>query len=216
MLPKAEAYLDLPPIPERLLAPLVSDQHGGQITLLPGGIKTELNAEIAQKGVIFCDLESAARETPDQLAKALGQIVKPDEGKFGALAAALAQNGVFVYVPRNVQVEQPLHSLLWAAGAGLAHFSHLIIWLEEGAALTYVHESASPTETSSDEANQSLHGGIVEIYVGAGANLRFVELQSLGRNVWNFTHERARVQADGNMDWIFGKHMALAVPQPSA
>jgi Fe-S cluster assembly protein SufD len=204
VLPKAEAYLDLPPIPERLLAPLVSDQHGGQITLLPGGIKTELNAEIAQKGVIFCDLESAARETPDQLAKALGQIVKPDEGKFGALAAALAQNGVFVYVPRNVQVEQPLHSLLWAAGAGLAHFSHLIIWLEEGAALTYVHESASPIETSSDEANQSLHGGIVEIYVGAGANLRFVELQSLGRNVWNFTHERARVQADGNMDWIFG------------
>jgi Fe-S cluster assembly protein SufD len=97
-----------------------------------------------------------------------------------------------------------LHSLLWAAGAGLAHFSHLIIWLEEGAALTYVHESASPTETSSDEANQSLHGGIVEIYVGAGANLRFVELQSLGRNVWNFTHERARVQDDGNMDWIFG------------
>ena len=198
-LPKDEAYLDLQPIPERLLTPLVSDQHGGQITLLPGGVKVELNDEIAKKGVIFSDIETAARDYPNQLAKALGQIVKPDEGKFAALTAALAKNGAFVYVPHGVQVEYPLHSLLWGAGPGLAHFSHLIIWLEDGASLTYVHEAASP-----DESGQTLHGGIVEIFVGAGATLRFVELQSLGRNVWNFTHERVRVERDGNLDWIFG------------
>ncbi|MBL6979806.1 MAG: Fe-S cluster assembly protein SufD, partial [Anaerolineales bacterium] len=64
----------------------------------------------------------------------------------------------------------------------------------------YVHEAASPN----GETRQTLHGGVVEIHVGAGANLRFVELQSLGDNVWNFTHERARVESDGNIDWIFG------------
>ena len=198
-LPKDESYLDLQPIPERFLAPLVGDQHGGQITLLPGGIKVNLNAEVAEKGVIFCDFESANQNHPEEFAKALGQIVKPEEGKFAALTAALAKNGIFVYVPRNVQLEQPLHSVLWGAGVDLAHFSHLLIWVEDGASLTYVHETASP-----DEDGQSLHGGIVEIHVGAGANLRFVELQSLGRNVWNFTHERASVERDGNLDWIFG------------
>ncbi len=198
-LPKDEAYLDLQPIPERLLTPLAGGQHGGQITLLPGGIKVELNDEIAQKGVIFSDLETAAQNHPDELAKALGQIVKPEEGKFAALTAALAQNGVFIYVPRGVQVEQPLHSVLWGAGAGLAHFSHLVVWVADGASLTYVHEAASPNEDG-----QTLHGGIVEIHVGAGANLRFVELQSFGANVWNFTHERARVERDGSIDWIFG------------
>jgi Fe-S cluster assembly protein SufD len=40
--------------------------------------------------------------------------------------------------------------------------------------------------------------------VESGANLRFVELQSFGTNVWNFTHERARVGKDANLDWIFG------------
>ena len=198
-LPRENAYLDLPPIPEYLLAPLLSDQHGGQITLLPGGIEIKLDDEIAQTGVIFTDLETAARQYPNQLAQALGKIVKPEDGKLAALTAALAQNGVFVYVPRGVQVVQPLHSILWAAGAGLAHFSNLVIWLEDGAALTYVHEAASP-----DENAQTLHGGIVEIFVGAGANLRFVELQSLGNQVWNFTHERARVERDGSLDWIFG------------
>ena len=199
-LPDPGAYEDLPAIPERLLKPLVSDQHGGQIVLLPGGVQIDLNPELAKKGVIFTDLETAAQQHPKELSQALGQIVKPDEGKFAALASSLSRNGVFVFVPKGVQVEQPLHSVMWAAGAGLAHFSHLLIWVEEGASLTYVHEAASPNGDNS----QTLHGGVVEIFVGAGANLRFVELQSLGDNVWNFTHERARVERDGNIDWIFG------------
>ncbi len=199
-LPAPDAYQDLPAIPERLLKPLVSDQHGGQITLLPGGMQKDFNPALAQKGVIFTDLETASREYPEQFGKVLGQIVRPDEGKFAALAGAFTQNGVFVYVPRGVQVEEPLHSLMWAAGEGLAHFSHLLIWLEDGASLTYVHEAASPNGFK----GQTLHSGIVEIYVGSGANLRFVELQSLGDDVWNFTHERAKVERNGNIDWIFG------------
>jgi Fe-S cluster assembly protein SufD len=38
----------------------------------------------------------------------------------------------------------------------------------------------------------------------AGASLRFVELQSWGKHVWNFSHERIRVERDGTLDWIFG------------
>ncbi|MBN1665952.1 MAG: Fe-S cluster assembly protein SufD [Anaerolineales bacterium] len=198
-LPAENAYLDLEAVPARLLKPLVAEQHGGQIVLLPGGMQAELDAALTAQGVIFSDLERAAGDYPELVEKALGQIVKPEEGKFAALSAALSSNGVFVYVPRGVQVEQPLHSVLWTPGAGLAHFSHLVVWLEEGASLTYVHEAASP-----NEAEQSVHGGIVELYVGPNASLRFVELQSLGDKVWNFTHERARVERDGNLDWIFG------------
>lgn len=199
-LPGADAYLDLPAIPSRLLKPLVGDQHGGQITLLPGGMEKNFEPASVPQGVIFTDFETASRQYPREFGKALGKVVDPAEGKFAALTAALASNGVFVYVPRGVQVEAPLHSLVWAAGETLAHFSHLVVWLEEGAALTYVHEVASPNGTLA----QTLHGGIVELYVGAGANLRFVELQSLGDTVWNFTHERAHVEQDGNIDWIFG------------
>jgi Fe-S cluster assembly protein SufD len=82
----------------------------------------------------------------------------------------------------------------------LAYFSHVLVWVDDGASLTYVHESASPTELE----GQTMHAGLVEIHVGAGANLRFVELQSWGEHVWNFTHERARVGRDSNLDWIVG------------
>jgi Fe-S cluster assembly protein SufD len=44
----------------------------------------------------------------------------------------------------------------------------------------------------------------VEIIVDENASLRFVELQSWGKNVWNFSHERVSVGRNGNLDWIFG------------
>lgn len=189
----------LPAIPARLLKPLVGAGHGGQIVLGPQKTTIQLSRAIAKQGVIFTDFATAAKKHPALLKKALGQVVKSGEGKFAAMAGALAGRGVFLYVPKGVSVEEPLHSLLWGPGASLAYFSHILVWVEDGASVTYVHEAASPTAKE-----QSLHAGIVELHVGSRANLRFVELQSWGEHMWNFSHERARVQRDGNLDWIFG------------
>jgi Fe-S cluster assembly protein SufD len=190
-----------PDPPRELLKPLVGSQHGGQIVLTSGDKSwVELNVELASKGVIFTDLRSAEAQHSELLTRMLGQVVRPDEGKFAALAASMARLGVLVYVPKGVHVDKPLHSVLWGPGNGLAYFSHILVWLEDDASLTYVHEAASPT----NPGEQTLHSGIVELHVGAGSNLRFVELQSWGEQVWNFNHERARVARDGNLDWIYG------------
>ena len=199
VLPNGNLPADLPQVPEDLLKPLIADQHGGQIVLTPGSVTIDLDDSITKQGVIFTDLKTAQEEHPELVGRILGEIVKPEEGKFAALAGALSQNGVVLYVPRNVQVEQPLHSILWGPGA-FAHISHLLVLVDEGASVTYVHESASPTEIGKD----TLHAGIVEIKVEQAANLKFVELQSWGRHVWNFSHERARLERDANLDWIFG------------
>jgi Fe-S cluster assembly protein SufD len=149
--------------------------------------------------VVFTDLRTAEATHPDLLQRILGQTVNVEEGKFAALAGALAQTGILLYVPSNVILDQPLHSILWGPGAGAAHMSHLLVFLEDGASVTYVHEAASPTESQ-----DALHAGIVEIKVGSGASLRFVELQSWGQHVWNFSHERVRLDRDAHLDWIFG------------
>jgi Fe-S cluster assembly protein SufD len=198
--PKDLAFEDLPPAPDQLLKPLVADQHGGQIVLFPGGSQIDLDENIRKQGVIFTDLKTAEREHPDILARMVGKTVNPEEGKFASLAAAFSQNGVVLYVPKGVIVEAPLHSVYWGPGADLAHVSHLLVLVDEGASVTYVHEASSPD----DWQINSMHAGLVEIQVMQGANLRFVELQSWGKNVWNFTHERIRVDRDGKLDWIFG------------
>jgi Fe-S cluster assembly protein SufD len=198
-LPSTGAFKDLVQAPEDLLKPLTADEHGGQVVLLPGGEKLYLSSDLRKKGVVFSSLIAAERENPELVGKMVGQTVKPEEGKFAALAGALGQNGVVLYIPKGVKVEQPLNSLLWGPGINIAYLSHILIWVDEGASVTYIHEAASP-----DEKSAALHCGIVEIKVSDNASLRFVELQSWGRHVWNFSHERVSVGRNGNLDWIFG------------
>ncbi len=191
---------DLPAVREDLLKPLTADQHGGQIILTPGNVKVELDEKLATKGVIFTDLKTAEQEHPQLLAKMMGKTVNVEEGKFSALAGAFAQKGVVLYVPKGVTVEEPLHSVLWGPGTDLAHVSHILVLVDEGASVTYMHESASPDLKGAN----SMHAGLVEIQVLQDASLKFVELQSWGRHVWNFSHERIRVERGGTLDWIFG------------
>jgi len=193
-------FNDLPSVREDLLKPLTGNQHGGQIVLTPGGVTIELEEKLSRQGVIFTDLKTAEQKHPELLAKMIGKTVNVEEGKFSALAGAFARNGVVLYIPKGVAVEEPLHSVLWGPGANLAHVSHILVLVDDGASVTYVHESASPDEMGSN----SMHAGIVEIQVMQEASLKFVELQSWGHHVWNFSHERARVDRGGKLDWIFG------------
>jgi Fe-S cluster assembly protein SufD len=187
-------------VPAQLLKPLAGKSHGGQIVLSASGAAKSISEDLEKQGVVFTDLKTAEEKHPGLLAEVLGKVVSPNEGKFAALAAALSRTGILLYVPRHVQIDTPLHSLLWGQGTGLAYLSHILVYLEEGASVTYVHESASPEA----EAGQIMHAGIVELFVGREAHLGFVELQSWGQNVWNFSHERARIEQDGSIDWIFG------------
>ena len=185
-------------IPAELLKPIAGDQHGGQISLQTGFSQVYLDPELESKGVIFLDLPTAVEKHPELIQKLAGEVISSQEGKFAALAAAFAWTGIVLYVPKGVIIDQPLHSILWGNGEDQAIISHLLVWVDEGASVTYVHESASAKGVS------NFHAGLVEIKVSQRANLRFVELQSWGDQVWNFSHERAQVGRDANLDWIFG------------
>jgi len=194
-----------PGLPKELLKPMSGHAYFGRALLDLDKPMITLDPDLSRKGVIFTDLRTAEKEYPDILKNILGKIIDPGDGKFAALAGALAQTGILLYVPPFIQIEKPLHSILWKPGVNLAHLSHILVWVDQGASLTYIHESASPTEIS----GQSLHAGLVEINVGPSANLRFVELQSWGQHVWNFTHEKVRLERDANLDWIFGSTGSL-------
>jgi Fe-S cluster assembly protein SufD len=193
------------PVPLSLLKPLAGKVQGGQLVQVGGKtVEYTLNAALKKQKVIFTDFFTAARKYPELVKKHLGKVVPISEGKFAALAETMADYGVFVYVPKGAKLELPLHSVAWLTGA--SHFGRVLIVVDDGASATVVHETSSPT--ASDAAR--LHAATVEVRVGKKAHLTFVELQSLGKDVWNFTHERVRVGANSKVDWIFvatGTHL---------
>ncbi len=176
-------------------------RYNGELILTGSSVHISLSDEARQSGVIFLDLKSAEAQYPELLARMIGQIVHAGDGKFAALAAAFGQNGVFLYVPKGVQLESPFYSHIWGAPAYSAGLTHSLVWLDEGASITHIHEFSSP---EIDEDAQAFHAGIIEIHVGENAKLNLIELQSWGEHVWSFMHERAKVYKNGQLVWISG------------
>ena len=66
---------------------------------------SELSADLAEQGVVFCDLATAIEKYPDLVKQHfMTEAVPVDDNKFAALHGAFWSGGTFVYVPAGVQV----------------------------------------------------------------------------------------------------------------
>ena len=163
---------------------------------------TTRNADSAQLGgAILVDLATAAKEYPDILKRfLLTDAVDPKADAFSALHAAFWTGGTLLYVPKNVKVEAPLFSLVGLAREGRVDMDHTLVVLEEGAEASFVRETAGRERGDV----QALHAGAVELFVGRGARLRFVNIQNWDDKTWHFSRERALVGADAALQWTVG------------
>jgi Fe-S cluster assembly protein SufD len=185
------------------LAPVFEGLSGHYAT----GIE-QVNAAVTRKadgaklgGAVFLDLATAVREHPDLIQKyLLTDAVRPDADAFSALHAAFWTGGTVLYVPKGVKVEAPLFSLVGLAGNGRVDFDHTLVILEEGAEATLVRETAAKGR----DGSASLHCGAVELFVGQGARLRFVNVQNWDETAWHFSRERALVGRDASLQWTVG------------
>src|SRR5918911_1665028 len=157
---------------------------------------SRIDEELARRGVVFTDLHTALREHEDLVREHLFGLVPEDYDKFSALSAALFAGGSFLYVPRGVAVEVPIQSYRWLDATG-ATMPRTLVVVEEGASVTYIDEYASG---GTEEDEPALSNGAVELYVGQGANLRYVSLQNWGRNVLHFNTIRSEAGKDATIN----------------
>jgi Fe-S cluster assembly protein SufD len=168
----------------------------------------QVNAAVTRKadaaklgGAVFLDLASAVKEHPELVEKyLLTDAVRADADALSALHAAFWTGGTVLYVPKGVKVEAPLFSLVGLAGKGRVDFDHTLVILEEGAEATLVRETAAKGR----DGSSSLHCGAVELFVGQGARLRFVNVQNWDETTWHFSRERALVGRDASLQWTVG------------
>ncbi|MCP4462758.1 MAG: Fe-S cluster assembly protein SufB, partial [Planctomycetaceae bacterium] len=69
-----------------------------------------LQEELAEKGVIFTDTDTAVREHSDLLREYFGKIIPTHDNKFAALNSAVWSGGSFIYVPKGLKIEFPLQA----------------------------------------------------------------------------------------------------------
>lgn len=186
-------------VPEKNRAPLVGDTQGGLLIFVDGKVvHHEIADELTKQGVIFTDLNTAIQKHSDLVQANLGKAVQAEQGKFAALDATLWNNGAFVYVPKGKVAELPMHVIIYNTKQG-ASLLHNLVVVEENAQATVQVDYASK-----DGEKHSAYFGSTELIVGDAANLRYVSLQEWNRNTYEFSHQRAVVGRDANLDWVHG------------
>ncbi len=173
-------------------------EYGGNIRHVDGGMThASVSEKITAQGVLFGDLQTLLTEHRELLEPYfMKQAVQPDADRFSAWHAAFWTSGTLLYVPKGVEVDLPLHSLIAHTKDGVADFGHTLVIVEDEARATLLEET-----TSANEDINGLHVGCVELIVGKHANLRYVQLQNWNQNTWHFAHQAGNVAQQGSLQW---------------
>ncbi|MDT9151222.1 hypothetical protein RSW37_26165, partial [Escherichia coli] len=74
--------------------------------------RLQLQQELVDQGVIFTDIISAVKNHPELVKKYfMKDAVQVNEHKLTAFHAALVNGGIFLYVPKNVEVKAPIQAV---------------------------------------------------------------------------------------------------------
>ena len=158
-----------------------------------------LREDLAAKGVIFTDMDSALRDYPDLVKEHFATVIPINDNKFAALNSAVWSGGSFVYIPAGVKVDIPLQAYFRINAENMGQFERTLIIVEEGAQVHYVEGCTAPIYTS-----ESLHSAVVEIVVKKGGRCRYTTIQNWANNIYNLVTKRAVAHEDALMEWVDG------------
>ena len=135
----------------------------------------------------LCSLDEAAFGHPDLVREHLmTRCVPPTTDKLTALHAAFWSGGVFIYVPRDTEVALPFTALCWHTGRDLAVFPHVLVVAEPHSRVTLIDEYESPPREG-----LALSDAVSELFVGDGAEVRYVNVQGWDTGTYHFSTQRA-------------------------
>ena len=135
-----------------------------------------LREDLRAQGVIVCDWAEALEKHGDLLQKYFGQAVPIDENRLTAEHAASINNGILVYVPKNVAVKEPITvAYLQDASKKQDFVEHVLLIADVNSSVSYMESLA----TIGAEANTA--SIVVEVIARAGSQVKYAGIDRLGQ-----------------------------------
>ncbi len=158
-----------------------------------------LSKDLEEKGVIFCDPETAVQEHTELLQKYFGTIIPYNDNKFAALNSAVWSGGSFVYIPPGVKVDIPLQAYFRINTENFGQFERTLIIADKDSFVHYVEGCTAPIYTT-----DSLHSAVVEIIALPGARVRYSTIQNWSGDVYNLVTKRGVAYENATVEWVDG------------
>lgn len=160
-----------------------------------------LDEQLKAKGVVFTDIQTALREHGELVEKYyMNDAVHVDEHRLTALHAALMNGGVFLYVPKNVQIEEPLQAIFWQENLEASLINHVLVVAEENSSVTYVENYISHNKEEKTSANI-----VAEVIAKDGAKVSYGAVDNFEVGTTVYTNRRGVAYRDAVIEWALGQ-----------
>ncbi len=203
----SEAHAKLPP-PRFARTDLTNVDVDALAGRALAGRTTVRRSAPARDGVLVLDLVEAAREHADVVRPLLSQAtVRPEDGRIEALSAATWSSGTLVYVPRGVEVAEPV--VVDATAGPDGAISHTLVVAEPTSKVSILERWRSR-----DGGDGALVAGAVEVVARDGARVQYASVQDLGDRALHLSTKRASVGRDASVTWMdaqFGSRTSVSV-----
>jgi Fe-S cluster assembly protein SufD len=198
---KSEAYASLSELPTEVKALIDLEATSKNLYIQRNQTPSilSLTDELKTKGVVFTDIFTAVREHGDLVQKYLmTQGVKVDEHRLAAIHAALINGGAFLYVPKNVEISEPIQAVYVLDDETAALFNHVIVVAEDNSSVTYVESYISTVESN------SVVNIITEVFAGQNARVLFGAVDTLAKGITTYVNRRGTAARDARIEWALG------------
>ena len=162
-----------------------------------------ISDELKSKGLVISSIDDALKNYGEIIQKTL-ESTNSKEDKFTALNNAAFNSGIFIYIPRNLILEKPIHLISSLSIDGTSTISRNIIVTEESSKASIVQELYAP-KTQSQQAYLEL----LNVSVGQNSQLDGTTLQMMEQSAVNFSTRKSIIDQDGKVNWYLGLFGAM-------
>ncbi len=177
----------------------LNEQHTSGLAVDLSGREIGLKGldSLKSKGVVVSSLAQSMTSHQKLVEPYLYKQVNNNSGKFEAMNGALWNDGVFVYVPDNAEIEKPLHILHDGGIENSMSFPRVLIIVGRNAECTIIDEYSGGGMNR--DKGVTYVNGAVEIFGLQDSRTRYVFLQRQASAITGYCTHRAQIERGANM-----------------
>lgn len=149
-----------------------------------------VSIECSSSDVEVLSLGDAITEYPDEVRQVFFTELDPAANRLAAYHAHRLDDAVFLYIPKNTVVDEPVTVTTTAKNGFFPH--HVLVYAADGSAAQIVERNTGSADCDSS---------FTEVYVGENANVSYTKINDLGQGR-GYSDNAAHVASEGTINWL--------------
>lgn len=162
-------------------------------------LHVNLPQKLQDQGVILTDIFAAAREYPELFNKYFMTAINPEENLLTAYHLAYLNAGLFLYIPKNVEIEKPIEAeIIQDSTQDEPLISHILVIADRGSRIKFIQHLT----TIGDHENAA--NMMIELMAQENSEIDFSSLDEFGPHTHTYFKRRADIGKDAHVEWAVG------------